>query len=316
MTDLSVYNKAQLLFPEGEKGIFDRLIYRILMLVMEQNQKSAIKFYDNGPYCYKFADILKDNNKLYWIKIAPWETVRTFWIKVVELTEYLGQYKAYDGILRYMFGDDINPRFTSMVTEMMERELNGDKKYYEWKCSNPYCVPQTLWTQTKEEGANNIGVYKYDTNIGVMKLFSNSYKIKNGQLKEIEKDGTIVTNEFDEIETTGYNDVLGYNDTELMFYSLTGQAIKYNNVNTFPKQAGNLWITMNETDSMIRKYFWLTDEQKNTLIAYKNRKPLTDYPLYVSSLRNINLDIINQVIDFLTPVGYRTYFIFSNTNNA
>ena len=78
------------------------------MLVMEQNQKSAIKFYDNGPYCYKFADILKDNNKLYWIKIAPWEKVRTFWIKVVELTEYLGQYKAYDGILRYMFGDDIN----------------------------------------------------------------------------------------------------------------------------------------------------------------------------------------------------------------
>ena len=71
MTDLSVYNKAQLLFTEGEKGIFDRLIYRILMLVMEQNQKSAIKFYDNGPYCYKFADILKDNNKLYWIKIAP-----------------------------------------------------------------------------------------------------------------------------------------------------------------------------------------------------------------------------------------------------
>ena len=127
----------------------------------------------------------------------PWEELRKFWLKVIELTKYAGTYKAYTGILTYMFGEQIEIEFSSKTTDSIEG---------------------------KEE-----------------------------------------------------------------------------------RQAGNLWIHINKASTVINKFFWLTDEDRNTLIAWKDVLDKTKYPLYVTQLMNINIDIINQIIDFLTPIGLRTY---------
>lgn len=190
-------DSIELYFEKENKSIFDKLIERIIKRVNNSSKESTVKFYNNGQYVYKFADILKEENKLYIINVLPWEELRKFWLKVVELTRYAGTYKAYTEILSYMFGSQIEVEFSSRVTDKIE-----------------------------------------------------------------EKD---------------------------------------------KRQAGNLWIHIGKASTVINKFFWLTDEEKNTLIAWKDELDKTKYPLYVTQLININIDIINQIIDLLTPVGLRTY---------
>lgn len=190
-------DSIELYFNKDSKSVFDKLIERIIKRANNTTKDSTIQFYNNGQYVYKFSDILKEQGKLYIIDIMPWEELRKFWLKVIELTKYAGTYKAYTGILTYMFGEQIEVEFSSKTTDSIEG---------------------------KEE-----------------------------------------------------------------------------------RQAGNLWIHINKASTVINKFFWLTDEDRNTLIAWKDELDRTKYPLYVTQLININIDIINQIIDFLTPIGLRTY---------
>lgn len=195
-------DSIELYFDRDSKSVFDKLIERIIKRANDSTKNSTIKFYNNGQYVYKYADILKEEEKLYIIDIMPWEELRKFWLKVIELTKYAGTYKAYTEILTYMFGEQIEIEFSSRTTDSIEG---------------------------KEE-----------------------------------------------------------------------------------RQAGNLWIHINKASTVIDKFFWLTDEERRTLIAWKDAEEETiidkrEYPIYITQLININIDIINQIIDFLTPVGLRTY---------
>ena len=190
-------DSIELYFDRDSKSVFDKLIERIVKRVNNSTKDSSIKFYNNGQYVYKFADILKEQGKLYIIDIMPREELRKFWLKVIELTTYAGTYKAYKEILTYMFGEQIEVEFSSKTTDSIEG---------------------------KEE-----------------------------------------------------------------------------------RQAGNLWIHINKASTVINKFFWLTNKERDTLISWKDVLDKTKYPLYVTQLININIDIINQIIDFLTPIGLRTY---------
>lgn len=193
-------DSIELYFDKDNKSIFDRLIERIIKRTNNPCKNSVVRFYHNGAYIYKYADILKEEEKLYIIEVMPWEELRKVWLKVLELTRYSGTYKAYTEILYYLFGSGININFSSRTTDILEGK------------------PEEQW-----------------------------------------------------------------------------------------RQAGNLWININHADTVIQKFFWLTNNDKNTLISWLDKEPKIQYPLYVTQLINISLDIINQIIDLLTPVGLRTY---------
>ena len=195
-------DSIELYFDKNNKSIYDKLIERIIKRTNEESHQAMIKFFHQGQYVYKYLDLLKEIDKLYVIEVAPWEELRKFWLKVIELTKYIGEYRAYTEILKYMFGDQIEISFSSRTTDDIEE-------------------------------------------------------------KEL-------------------------------------------------RHAGNLWINISQASTVINKFFWLTNEERRILIAWKDAEEGTimdkrEYPIYITQLINISLDIINEIINLLTPAGCRTY---------
>lgn len=323
----------ELLFDKESKSVFDQLIWRILHGALKESQANLVKFYDTGPFVYKFADILKDTGSLTWINFAPWDTVRKVWMKILDLSNKVGNYEAYTEIFKLLLNkEDLKIWFESRTTQQIWNEKFDFITFYEWELlvnNGPADQKTTLWTNTKDI-LNYLKVYSYDearqimveeyisqdpsrSNFIIVKNydeedtdypenrilrsnFSNKYIVQEQDLEGIQMESSIegISSKF-----------LGANSTPIITYRLTGNTKQVSAAFTVLMNPGILNIYLEDPDSLYNLFLFKTSDNINEIIQYYGSA--TNYPLYLTQVKNISYNVIQQILDFITPIGLITH---------
>lgn len=313
----------ELLFQNGQgnKSIFDELIWRILHKSNKNSYQALIDYYNNGIYCYKFADVLKDAGVMDWLHFADWNTVRKVWIKMLELTPYLGTYRGYDEMLRYIFGEDVEITYNSRTTEVAYNEQLDPVDYYEWeKVQDPTGnMPDKLYTDTKKKTANVIA-NTWDPVMILMTLVDTPFEIitKYDWVEQVQliaitpinliKDADNKIMQTEHTTTTFDKKNVRAKDQAVITYRLTGNSVSYKATEKVLTHAGVLDINLEGSfNQMVNNLLWYNNAQKNIIIQYTSSNTTLN-PLYLTEFVNWNTNTVQTILDYLTPVGLLTRF--------
>lgn len=306
------YDKAELFFDVGQKAIFDKLIYRILVMAFHNNFQANEQFIQQAKYIYKFADLLKDNDVIPYIKGLKWEDMRKIWIKVIELIPYIGTYTGYTEILKYIFGENVKLTFESRVSDVIYNESLPSEEYCEWVLFQGEEEQQKVYTKEFEDTTENVKLYLYNENSMKMSFYKSGFEIRNNILKIKEVNLFLINDEGKQMLTEPDEKNIMTNQTPLILYNKTGRSIKYLEDYIVPRHAGNLWINVEVDGDVIRNLLWFINNNSDDIMFYDE----VENPLYLTELVNMSQDVVGSILNFLTPTGLRTHFNFINKEEA
>lgn len=302
------YDKAELFFDVGQKAIFDKLIYRILVRAFRNNFQANEQFIQQAKYIYKFADLLKDNDVIPYIKGLKWEDMRKIWIKVIELIPYIGTYTGYTEILKYIFGENVKLTFESRVSDVIYNERLTSEEYCEWVLFQGDEPQRKVYTKEFDDTTDNVKIYIYNKVAMKMIFYKSGFEIRNNRLKNKEVNLFLVNDERKQMLTEPDEKNIMTNQTPLIQYTKTGNIKNYIEDYIIPRHAGNLWINVEVDEGVIQNLLWFVDRNNDNIMFYDE----VEKPLYLTELVNITQDVISSILNFLTPTGLRTHFNFIN----